>query len=433
MSELQDNRANGVVYTPPAVATEVARVGLLAVGGPGGRILEPSAGDGAFLRALLLSGVEECRITAVDIDGAATSALAETHSRATIVEADFLEYASRDNIGTFSLVIGNPPFIKRVAYTPAFSERIGVLAREAGVSVGELRNAWAAFVVAAAKLVDDGGALVLIVPYEMITVKYGRRVQCHLLSEGFTVEIFVPDQKTFPAIEQDAVILVATRAAGGQGYLRVNRVESSTKLNPTRTATVNTDNERVSAIGVKSILLDDEIVGLLERLRERAKLIGEYCESAAGIVTAANEYFILSDEAAERKGLLPWARRIVKKGSYLPKGPVFSEKDLTRISRKEPCNLIDFHWAFGPPLSDVAERYIEECEEMQLHQRYKCSRRNPWFRIPIVGAGEGLFFKRAHVFPRLCINAVEVLVTDTAYQVRMGDEYGIQGFVFFVL
>ena len=62
--------------------------------------------------------------------------------------------------------------------------------------------------------------------------------------------------------------------------------------------------------------------------------------------------------------------------------------------------------------------------------RYKCQRRKPWYRIPIVEAGDGLFFKRAHIVPRLCVNEARVLATDTAYQIRMKDEFSIRGLCF---
>ena len=155
-----------------------------------------------------------------------------------------------------------------------------------------------------------------------------------------------------------------------------------------------------------------------------------YCESTAGVVTAANEYFILSADETQRRRLTPWARKILKKGSYLPRGPVFSKQDFLRISETEPCNLIDFYLEDAPGLSKAAKLFIEECEEKELHKRYKCRRRKPWFRIPIVEAGDGLFFKRAHILPRLCVNEAKILATDTAYQIRMKDSFRIEDLCF---
>ena len=430
MNDSHGNRSNGVVYTPRAVAEEVARIGLLAISDISGKILEPSVGDGSFLSALLARGIEEKKITGIDIDEGATRKLEKKYCGAKIVKADFLEFSCRNNIGTFELVIGNPPYIKRVAYSPSFLERIKALANETGFAVGNLRNAWAAFIVTAAKLVHEGGALVFVVPYEMITVKYGKMIQRFLVHEGYDVEIYAPDAKAFPEIEQDAVILVAKKIGAEKRDVRLNRVESCTRLDPTATALVSIDNEKKAAIEVKSVLMDSEIVDLLIRLRNKSQHVDQYCESVAGIVTAGNQYFILNNDAVEREGLLPWARKIVKKASYLPKGPILSEEHFSQISVNFPCNLIDFHWQDSPPITDEAKKYIENCEEMKIHLRYKCKLRSPWYRIPIVEASDGLFFKRAHIFHRLCVNEAKVLVTDTAYQIRMRGNFGIRDLCF---
>ena len=217
MNEIQHKRLNGVVYTPDKVAQEVTRIGLQSASFEVARVLEPSAGDGVFLRALFENGVFEDRITAVDVDGEATRALEDVYDEATIVEADFIEYALWPDIGKFDLIVGNPPFIKRVAYGTTFKDNLWELAAVTGFPASELKNAWAAFVVAAAHVLTVDGVLALVLPYELINVKYGRSVQLFLFQNGFSVEIFVPDKKAFPKLEQDAVVLLAQRNEKKEG------------------------------------------------------------------------------------------------------------------------------------------------------------------------------------------------------------------------
>ena len=159
LNEVQRCRHNGVVYTPDKVAKEVTRIGFQSVSSEVFRVLEPSAGDGVFLRALLEHGVIEDRITAVDVDGEATRALEDVYDEATIVEADFIEYALWPDIGKFDLIVGNPPFIKRVAYGKTFKDNLWELAAVTGIPASELKNAWAAFVVAAAHVLTDDGVI----------------------------------------------------------------------------------------------------------------------------------------------------------------------------------------------------------------------------------------------------------------------------------
>ena len=391
------SRLNGVVYTPADVADEVTRIALDGLCRDKIRVLEPSAGDGAFLKSLLASGVREENITAVDIDPKAAIQLRREFGNATVTENDFLSYSMGPEAFGFDLIVGNPPFIKRVAYNNEFRERLDELAACTGFPRAELKNAWAAFVVAASNLMNSDGVLALVVPYEMITVNYGGAVQAHLSKLGFDVEIYVPDQKAFPTIEQDAVVLVG-RLSGGDGQdVRISRVAECSNLIPICSAIVSQTDSCRASIDKKSVLIDSDTTELLYKLREEMAIVSDYCSSAPGVVTAANRYFILREEETARRKLLPWARQIVKKGSYLPRGPVLSNSNVFDIARSEPCNLIDFCWDEGPELSREAEEYLEECESAGIASRYKCQRRKPWYRIPIVSAGDGVFFKRAHI------------------------------------
>jgi len=75
----------------------------------------------------------------------------------------------------------------------------------------------------------------------------------------------------------------------------------------------------------------------------------------------------------------------------------------------------------------AAVHCIAACEEQAVHRRHKRQGRTPWRRMPIVEPGDGLFFQRAHILPRFCINEALVLTTDTAFQVRMKEKFSIQG------
>lgn len=431
-SEFEHGRPAGVVYTPDKVAKEVVRIGMQAVSSGQLCVLEPSAGDGAFLRAVLEKDVTEEQLTAVDVDKEATKALENLYSGTKVVTADFIEFALRRNAGRFNLIVGNPPFIKRDSYGSTFKESVRRLAKFSDFPASEMKNAWAAFVVGCTKLLRVGGALALVLPYELITVKYGRAVQLFLVQNGFSLEIFVPDKKAFPEIEQDAVILLARRTgtAPGGNTVHVRRVDECSDLTVMRSSAVDLMHERNAAIDWKSILLDSETITLLHKLRKNLSTIVEFCESSPGIVTAANEYFILNDSELKQRGLTRWSRKILKKGSYLPKSPVFGEEDITRISKNEPSNLVDFFVNEQLEMSNAAIQYISECEKNGIHERYKCQRRKPWYRIPIVEPGDGFFFKRSHIVPRLCINDARVLVTDTAYRIRMKDDYSVRGLCF---
>ncbi|HLX60309.1 MAG TPA: DUF3560 domain-containing protein [Planctomycetota bacterium] len=101
--------------TPPALAREMAdRAGILA----GKRVLEPSAGTGNILRAILDSatGADCVRVVAVEVNAALARGLEEQrrrtlHANETNFEircADFLE--CNGDLGAFDRILMNPPF-----------------------------------------------------------------------------------------------------------------------------------------------------------------------------------------------------------------------------------------------------------------------------------------------------------------------------------
>lgn len=429
-SDLRPVATKGVVYTPEAIADEVTRTALDSYEGVPNRILEPSVGEGAFLKSLARHEIGGSRISAVDIDGVVIDRVRDCYEGIEAIHRDFLKYALELDDGSFDLIIGNPPFLKRADCEMGFRRRLAEVSERTGFPTGELKNAWAAFAVIAADLVDSRGVLALVLPHQLLTAQYGRAVQTHLVKSGFELEVFAPDSKGFSSIEQHAVVLIARRSASGLGTVRILRVGEFWNLEPAVSATVNITESRAASIDVKSVLLDTETTDLLRQIRSDWGRVSDYCGSAAGIVTAANRDFILRDADVERLGLRPWVRRILQKGSYLPAGPVFSTEDSERLGRTVPCNLVDFCGEGLPPLSDEARSFIQDCEARGIHERYKCQRRSPWYKIPIVSAGDGLFFKRANVYPRLCVNEASILATDAAYQIRMMDGYAIRDLCF---
>ena len=420
----------GVVYTPEAIADEVTRVALESFAGIPVRILEPSVGEGAFLKSLVSREISGSCITAIDIDDVVIRGVRDNFRDIDAIHADFLDYALGVGTASFDLVIGNPPFVKRADYSIGFRAKLPDASGRTSFPAGDMKNAWAVFVVVTADLIVSGGVLALLLPHQFLTAQYGRAVQLHLMKKGFELDVYAPDSKAFSSIEQDAIVMIARRVATGSELVRVNRVSEFVNLRPSASATVNVVENKAASIDVKSVLLDKETTDLLRKLRGEWTTVEDYCESAAGIVTAANRHFILREDEVERLGVRPWVRKILQKGSHMPPGPVLSKDDVTRLSHSVPCNLVDLCAEGSPPLSAQARSFIEDCEGSEIHKRYKCQRRSPWYNIPIVPAGDGLFFKRANVFPRLYVNEASILATDAAYQVRMIDGYDVRDLCF---
>lgn len=406
----------GIVYTPLEIADAIVR-SVVALAPEGyASVLEPSAGDGAFLQALEDVGTN-AQVTAVDIEPQAVVAIRNRFPAAHAVEGDFFQFAARpENVRTFDLIIGNPPYVRRKNFGPQICEALDELAERQNFTRHNLKNAWAAFIVAAEALLTNEGVLAFVVPYELVNVNYGIALQSWLVSRFDRIDIYIPDEKAFKQIDQDAVLIVAQRAHLEKGAF-VRQVASLLNLESTPRAVDLSDLDKIRA-NLKAFLLDTAMIERVHGIRAECPSMERFCRNGTGIVTAANAFFILSDEEVERQALKDWAIPILKKSAYLGIGPVFSDQDFELLRTKLPANLIDLN-SYDSDSPDLAvERYLEKGRSEKRTDSFKARHRQFWYKVPITWVGQGFFFKRCHSFPRICINDAGVHVTDTAYSIE---------------
>jgi len=133
------------------------------------RVLDPTCGDGAFLAAARAGGLS--RLTGVEIDRDAAATARARVAGAEIVDGDLLAPGLVDSLGTFDLVIGNPPWVRAGRILPAIKrDRAALLAHDwpdldSAVIDGIARHAdvAATCLLRALRFVAPGGRLALVV------------------------------------------------------------------------------------------------------------------------------------------------------------------------------------------------------------------------------------------------------------------------------
>ncbi|MCW2395187.1 MULTISPECIES: class I SAM-dependent methyltransferase [unclassified Sphingobium] len=428
-------RLTGAVYTPSAVAAAlVAHVRGQLPERPLD-ILEPSVGDGAFLGQLAHQLGEHSHV-AVDIDAAVIAQLRSNppawppattfHARDFVAFAcDAIEAGNR----TFDLVVGNPPFIRKHNFPPAFKASLERLTQLTGYRLADLKNSWAAFLLASAQLVSDDGMVAFILPYELITVAYGQAALSTMREMFARIELFVSDEKAFPEIEQDAVIFVGYRAPAAPNGVFIERVRQMSDLSAPVEFQVELAPDRALALDLNAFLIEPELMPVLRALQAELPAFATLATSAPGVVTAANDFFILKDSEVAARGLGAHVLPILKKQHVLDRSPVFSEEDFAQLAAGEPCRLLHLKGElaeFAAPVRD----YLATGVEARLHERYKCRNRRNWYEVRLVPPAPGFFFKRSHGYPRMCLNAANVHITDTAYGIRPRAGFTIRGLCF---
>jgi len=67
---------------------------------------------------------------------------------------------------------------------------------------------------------------------------------------------------------------------------------------------------------------------------------------------------------------------------------------------------------------------------IEIQNSYKCSKRKPWYAVPIVKSGKVVFFKRYDICPRISTNPDEIHTSDIAYNLQLKSEIHAESLVF---
>ena len=422
--ELSGDKLRGGFYSPDAlVAVCLERIAELTAGRQGLHLLEPSVGDGAFVRGLrhhdLVHRLE--RITAIELLASeAEKCSAELHSQGfdgSVHAGSFLDWASRSD-ELFDCAVGNPPFLRYQFVSPEDKNPISLLGQQINVSFAGVSNLWIPIFLGALARLRIGGAFAFIIPAECFTGVSANKVRKWLAINSDFLRVDLFPVGTFPDVLQEVVILSGVRrqqrTSGGllkvrQHYLRKPSEgwEHFMDLNvPTWTR----------------YLLSPAQLDALNEARELAVVhqLGELARLEVSIVTGANDYFSVDGTVLASYNLEQWAIPLLPRIRHAT-GIVYTDEDHSKVRSSEvKAHLLHF----APDLPDPRRykrpaAYLDKGKDLDIHTRYKCRIRDPWYRVPHVWQGRLMLSKRSHRYPRLVLNDAGAFTTDTIYRGRM--------------
>jgi adenine-specific DNA-methyltransferase len=411
------------------------------------RILEPACGDGAFFEALVrlgAAGVESvvgCEIVAEEAEKARARGRDLLGTTVEVFAEDFLQWALTRLRGevSFDAVLGNPPFIRYQYLNNQYQARAEQLFHRFDLSFTKHTNAWVPFVVSSLALLRPGGRLAMVVPSELLHILHARALRSFLIAQCSRILVLDPEDIWFAKTLQGVVLLLAEKRNGSRGEAKVALVpvkDRTALARPAEEYFRRADFFPASLLNGKWMLglLTREERTLLERLAHHPgiHLFGELASVDVGIVTGANDFFLVSQAVVSQHGLGPWAHPMFGRGVHVH-GVIYDKK--CHRANRERGVPVHFLWFGDRPLSampDSVRRYIANGEQQGLHRRYKCRIRKPWYKVPSVYAAPVALHKRAHHFPRLILNTARAFTTDTAYRIVPRQRHAtglVRGFV----
>ncbi|MCK5677582.1 MAG: Eco57I restriction-modification methylase domain-containing protein [Flavobacteriaceae bacterium] len=444
-----NKKETGSYYTPKTLSDFlVNHIFDKYMGNTNLHILEPSCGDGQFLSSLKEKNIrQQINIEILDIDKGelekATNILTNLDNIQTnSYHQDYLEYFIQ-NDNRYSLIIGNPPYIKKknmqdkhIKICEKIHEKAKIYNKKIE-SNGSIKNIWPAFVKAAVMSLEETGVLCFVIPAEILQVKYAKELRAFIVDEFDRVEVFAFNELIFEGIQQDVVAIIGAKGvndANEHGF-SFYQVETLKDLKEPRFTEKHSNIHRTTLDKWTNYILTDSELNHIADLASKSKTIKEYTSKAeVGIVSAANDYFIIDDKTLKENKLNRY-RSIIKpilpKGYVVPNVGNFTSNDFNALKNNDKrVNFLHFPNVVKNKLSKTLNKYLTKGEEQNLHKRYKMTKRENWYHVPTVWKSEALFVKRSHVYPKIFVNEADVYATDSFYRVNTKKEYSIKNLIF---
>ncbi|EAM2341104.1 N-6 DNA methylase [Salmonella enterica] len=423
-------KLRGGYYTPQNLADYVTRWVLSK--NPK-TILEPSCGDGVFIQAVANNGYDsEIELSCFELFDTEASKASERCRlnnlvNATVTEGDFLVWANerlKENKPIFDGVLGNPPFIRYQFLEKKFQEQAELVFEQLDLKFTKHTNAWVPFLLSSLALLKKGGRIGMVIPSEISHVMHAQSLRSYLGDVCSKILIIDPKEIWFEDTLQGAVIILAEKKQNleeisqGVGIVSVSGFQFlQDDPNALFNNTIGINGETVEGKWTKATLDIDELK-LIQKViaNPNVRKFKDIATVDVGIVTGANNYFLVDNETVKSYKLERFAYPMFGRSQHCP-GIIYDEQQhIENQKHGLPTNFLYIDEEYEV-LSKSVKSYIELGEAEEYHKRYKCRIRKPWFKVPSVYSTEVGMLKRCHDAPRLIHNKVGAYTTDTAYRV----------------
>jgi adenine-specific DNA-methyltransferase len=423
--DLRLRKRLGIFYTPRGVANAICN---WAIRSTSDVILDPSYGGCVFFAAAIdrLRGLDSTdaarNLYGADLDPKAKRFLSLLGGQRRALsshfyESDFMTLRTTDFPTLFDSVIGNPPYVRHHKMT----QKTMMAARRATswCELPETSSYWAYFTLHATKFLRKGGRLGMVLPGAFLAADYAEGVWTHLLASFLSVRVILVRASVFGDAEERCVILLADGYGGSCGsptYLVVDTFEAlGAACTPTPTLLRARHKARPAGAWPLPLLsiAQRELFGELQG-RPEVRNLGALAKIRIGVVTGANDFFVLSPERVRELGL-----------SHAPLLPIFSSSRQLRtlaVDNRDLAALADAQIAAlllnagRRTRSKAVERYVQSSRAVRVKNRFKCRSRDPWFVLTDTKIPDAFLTYVNHFSPRLTLNFANATCTNAIHR-----------------
>lgn len=421
--EVNDEKLRGGFYSPDSLVDLcIARARTLLGTRDGLRILEPSAGDGAFLRGLERNGLAPhlAHVEAVELIDheaqKAAHALSFLGLPGQVINENVLSWA-QGRPADFDLVLANPPYVRFQFIAEDDKQRARAISADLGAAGSSVSNLWIPVFLLSLSKLRDGGVFSMILPTEFLTGISANAVRNWLLANAtdLTIDLFKPG--SFPAVLQEVLVLSGRVSAGRSA--RASRIDFYDHNGGTRSWSHTVTAGAGTWTNYLLSPAQNSAVAAVRAVSEVVRL-GSIARFSVSTVTGANGYFCVDSAQVDDYDLARWAIPLLPRSRHA-EGLKYTAAEQDAIAESGQVAWLLSFSADKPSPEDFSRpnAYLQQGIRAEINQRFKCRVRTPWYRVPVVPAGELLLSKRSNRYPRVIANHARAVTTDTIYRGQM--------------
>lgn len=397
---ISNHRKTGSYYTSGEIAEYMSNWGIR---NPQDVLLEPSFGEGVFIDKACdryrILGNPHPAIHAVEYqESAFSNYLSKSNRSVTAHLSDFLAFGFA---GMVDVVLGNPPYVSLKNLPESIRENAADVIAQRSLTIPTNGSLWFPFVVHATSLINPGGRLAFVLPYEIAYVQYATELWGFLCGNYSKITLIRVFEDFFPLVDVETVLLLVDGKGGSTDCIDYRVYKTVKDLMKDSTVSESAIHIRNIAKGAKpftSALLSDEGSRLLSQLHNNGVVepIINSCKFKIGYVSADKGFFHPSQPTVDKYS--------IPKGNLVPS--ILNSKEInggTGVGLSVKAGQCASRLYLPEKTTEGDMQYIESGVLEGVAERYKCRNRKPWYITPGVEIPDVILSVFGDV-PKLIVN-----------------------------
>lgn len=387
--------------------------------------LEPSCGDGQFIKSLQNKNVQIDRFKGIELiyDECLKAQSKITKKGFEVINGDFWKlYVEGLKNEKFDLIVGNPPYIRYQYLTNEQREEHTQILLENKMKPNKLINAWVSFLVACVDVLDNNGKIGMVIPAELLQVAYAKDLRMFLTNSLSEITIISFKDLVFPGIQQEVVLLLGEKnhniLGKDKGKIRfIETQNGETLLEDYLNADIEFNHLDHNQEKWTKYYLNAQEIEETKKIKEDKRFLKfkDVAKIQVGITTGNNNYFSVNKEVVEEFELQDVVRPLIGRSAHIDR-LYFDDKVWQKnIQKGVKAYLIDFP---NEIINTKHKKYISLGEENEENLGYKCRIRERWYQVPSIWAPDAFLLRRSSQYPKFIENRNNAVSTDTMHRVK---------------